>query len=444
MKTESLKLDSITVIPAIQQRAGGLDSNLVEEYRVVWRELTREKRPWKEPPVVFRAGKDKPVYILAGGFHRYEAGRLEGVLRTTFEVRPGTEIDALKFALGDNTEHGRKRTPADLRKAITSVLNHPELQNLSDRKAAELVRCDSSYFSRMKREITGKEPDEEKASAAKSGHEKREREKVPFDDPVMKTPAKKTDDDPENEDDPQEETVLMNGKCADSPHKGTANYLRDSFGRVVPGWLHSVFQSNVRDVFEMAKKSRDQIARRGQSFAEGLIARAIKELASMVPHAVCPKCCGHGCEVCRHKGWVSPPEFDAMPAKMKSIARAFDPKDRGEVDEEAERALAATVKPPEGFAVVRDVAGTAVPKKLRDAFSDTSMPFAVELLKEAGGILRSVNKWNAHLPDMVVAKLMKMTELVESSMPNLLCDQCEGKGCKHCHTSGFQPVSFGG
>lgn len=446
MKTESLKLSSVLVADGIQQRAGGTDRTLVEEYRAVW----REKKKWNSLPVVFKSGKGDAVkYVLAGGFTRFAAMAAEGTIRTTFEVRPGTEIDALRYALGDNTEHGKRRTAADLRRCIETILAHPEFKKLSDRKAAELARCDPSYFSRVRREIKGDEPDPEKSAAAKAGAEKRkpakpEFESTPFDEPnpeppaatlasVFPTPIAHVD-----ESEPSEIPGESDAEGADSPHPPEIAFVRDAFDRVVPGWLIGEFQSNAAAEFEALKRVRDQVAARGSSFAEGLLSRALKEMSYRVPHAVCPKCAGNRCDKCRFKGWLSPPEFDRLTAKQKETVRSFNLMDRGEVDEAAEREIALAERPDESG--MKDANGTAVPPRLHDSFADQSMAFAAELLKETASILKSAARWNPHCQDEYAKAASNLAELVESARPGSVCAECEGKGCPLCLTAGFVPV----
>lgn len=456
MKTETIKLEQVTVIDGIQQRQGGTNKERVEEYRAVWRELVRQRVNWNSPPVVFKQGKEKNAkYILAGGFTRFEAMRLEGTIKHTFEVKPGGEREALVYALGDNVEHGVRRTVGDLRKAITTILEHPELKKLSGREAAKILKCDDSYFSQVKREILGTTPDAKKSEAAKKSNEARKPEKAekpigstPFDEPAKTaekteaiTPTVATSSD-ESAGIPHPPTESAAETATPKP---SASILRDTFGRVVPGWIRDAFKSNAAEQFEQAVKVRDAIARGGNLFAEGLISRAIKELSYSVPHCVCPECGGQGCHVCRNRrGWISKPEFERLPKELKFTAQSYKPEDRGEVDEEAEAQIAAQVKPPEEYATIRDANGNAVPKKLRDAFADVNTDFAASLISEAVTILNSVTRWNPYIQDATVQALQGIGELVESAIPNLLCPQCDGKGgkCVHCQTSGFQPVSF--
>lgn len=461
MKTETIKLEQVTVIDGIQQRQGGTNKERVEEYRAVWRELVRQRVNWNSPPVVFKQGKEKNAkYILAGGFTRFEAMRLEGTIKHTFEVKPGGEREALVYALGDNVEHGVRRTVGDLRKAITTLLEHPELKKLSGREAAKILKCDDSYFSQVKREILGTTPDAKKSKAAKKSNEARKPEKAektvestPFDEPTKATkstePSTTTAETASVEGAVKPHTADENkpeeNKTEQPTAKPATQVVTDSFGRTVPGWLKSVFTSNAAEQFEQAVKTRDAIARSGNLFAEGLFSRAIKELSYTVPHCVCPECGGHGCHVCRNRrGWISKPEFERLPKELKFVAQSYTPENRGEIDEEAEARIAAQVQPPEEYATIRDANGITVPKKLRDAFADVNTDFAASLIYEAVTILTSVTRWNPYIQDATVQTLKGIAELVESAIPNLLCPQCDGKGgkCVHCQTSGFQPVSF--
>jgi uncharacterized ParB-like nuclease family protein len=97
------------------------------------------ERGEKLPPVkVFNDGTD---CWLARGFHRYHAHKKAGRAKIEAEVIDGTVRDAILDAAGDNAEHNAlKRTNADKRKAVETLLNDAEWSANSDRWIAETVK----------------------------------------------------------------------------------------------------------------------------------------------------------------------------------------------------------------------------------------------------------------------------------------------------------------
>ena len=76
------------------------------------------------PVVVFHDGVD---HWLADGFHRYHASRRIEALESVAEVRTGTRRDAVLYSVGANASHGQRRTNADKRRAVMTLLGFPIL-----------------------------------------------------------------------------------------------------------------------------------------------------------------------------------------------------------------------------------------------------------------------------------------------------------------------------
>jgi hypothetical protein len=98
------------------------------------------------PVVVFHDGAD---YWLAGGFHRYHAHRKAERDTIRAEVRQGTLADAILFACGDNAEHGLRRTPADKRKAVHTLLDHPVWGERSARWIADAAKVSNRFVGEL-------------------------------------------------------------------------------------------------------------------------------------------------------------------------------------------------------------------------------------------------------------------------------------------------------
>ena len=89
------------------------------------------------PPIdVFFDGVD---YWLADGFHRYHAGKKLGLVEVPAKIHAGTRREAVLFSVGVNQGHGLRRTHADKRKAVLTLLSDAEWGGWSDRDIAR--RC---------------------------------------------------------------------------------------------------------------------------------------------------------------------------------------------------------------------------------------------------------------------------------------------------------------
>lgn len=126
--TEEIAVDSIFCDSSIQQRAGGLSRSLVNEYALSLNEWLPSA-----PLIVFR---DLLNCWLADGFHRIEAAKDCGLQTVPCVVRSGGQRDALLFACGANAAHGARRTAADRRRAVETLLRDPEWSRWSDRRLA--------------------------------------------------------------------------------------------------------------------------------------------------------------------------------------------------------------------------------------------------------------------------------------------------------------------
>jgi hypothetical protein len=107
------------------------------------------------PVVVFFDGTD---YWLGDGFHRVEAARKVGREIIDAEVRHGTNRDAVLHGIQANANHGLRRTQADKRRAVETLLTDPEWAKWSDRKIAEAARVDHKTVGKIRRELGGEIP----------------------------------------------------------------------------------------------------------------------------------------------------------------------------------------------------------------------------------------------------------------------------------------------
>lgn len=135
MAIEQLALSKLRIDGGTQQRAK-INLEVVEEYAERFADLPK--------PIVFFDGAE---HWLAGGFHRYHAAAKLERKKIECEVRKGTQRDAILFSCGDNSAHGLRRSNADKRKAVLTLLADDEWKQYSDGKIADLC-CVSQQFVR--------------------------------------------------------------------------------------------------------------------------------------------------------------------------------------------------------------------------------------------------------------------------------------------------------
>jgi hypothetical protein len=137
----SLDLEEIRRDGGTQPRAA-IDHLTITEYAADMREGA------SFPPVLlFFDGTD---YWLADGFHRLEAAFSIGLKEIAAEVRQGTRRDAVLYSVGANTTHGLRRTNADKRRAVMTLLDDEEWSKWSDSQIAKACAVDHKTVSKYR------------------------------------------------------------------------------------------------------------------------------------------------------------------------------------------------------------------------------------------------------------------------------------------------------
>lgn len=104
------------------------------------------------PVVVFRTPEGD---ILADGFHRLEAAEAAKLETIEADVREGTRRDAILYAVGANAHHGLRRTNADKRRAIETLLADDEWCQWSDREIARKTGVHHETVGEVRRATGG-------------------------------------------------------------------------------------------------------------------------------------------------------------------------------------------------------------------------------------------------------------------------------------------------
>ena len=104
------------------------------------------------PPVV--VFYDQGDYWLADGFHRYFAHQKAGHNKILADVFEGNKRDAIFHTVSANSTHGKRRTNADKRKAVLTLLKDNEWSRWTDRHIAGLCRVSQPFVSSIRKELT--------------------------------------------------------------------------------------------------------------------------------------------------------------------------------------------------------------------------------------------------------------------------------------------------
>ena len=145
-RIEQLPLDAIT--EQIQMRVS-MSPDAIADYA----ELLRKKDAGGLPPVQAIRDGDGRVYVWDGN-HTIAAARSIGQRSVAAAIARGTREDAVLQAAGANREHGLRRSHADLRNTVKTLLNNAKWAKRSDRWLAKTVGC-SQYVRRQRASRVG-------------------------------------------------------------------------------------------------------------------------------------------------------------------------------------------------------------------------------------------------------------------------------------------------
>lgn len=151
------------------------------------------------PVVVFDDGE---VFWLADGWHRFLAAEKVGMERVPCVVHRGSRREAILYSVGSNADHGQRRSPADKRKAIRTLLLDEDWRHWSDREIGRQCLCDHKTVAAERRSLlsTGEIPqsndrkgaDGRTTDTSKIGKSKSKLQQTPDPIPSMGTTAGST------------------------------------------------------------------------------------------------------------------------------------------------------------------------------------------------------------------------------------------------------------
>jgi len=143
-----IKLTDIKVDFELQSRET-INTSVVQDYA----EFIREGG--KMPPIT--AFYDGEQYYVADGWHRYFAHKVSAFPEIEANIIEGTRREAILFSLGANDEHGLRRTNADKRKAVNTLLQDIEWSEWNDSEIARKCKVSSMFVGKVRKEVIGED-----------------------------------------------------------------------------------------------------------------------------------------------------------------------------------------------------------------------------------------------------------------------------------------------
>lgn len=121
------------------------------------------------PIVVFRGEHD--AYILASGFHRFEAYKKLKLIEVDAEIREGTQLDILVEAIQSNSRHGLKYSNEDKWRCVSLLLKNEEAKNWSDNGIAKICGVSNHLVKKVRLELNPDEPKDPNVISIRGGYE---------------------------------------------------------------------------------------------------------------------------------------------------------------------------------------------------------------------------------------------------------------------------------
>lgn len=160
MTYKTINITAIRIGGGTQSRAA-LDQDVVAEYAASLSDGV------ELPPIVtFFDGTD---HWLADGFHRYFAYRKCDFAAIPADVRDGTQRDAILFSCGANAVHGLRRSNADKRKAVSTLLADEEWAKWSDSAIAKVCSVSDKTVAAHRLHLRNSEDDSGKRTVERGG-----------------------------------------------------------------------------------------------------------------------------------------------------------------------------------------------------------------------------------------------------------------------------------
>ncbi len=135
------------------KRDGGTQQRVSLNHETVIEYAEAMKSGDRFPPVKLK--HDGENYWLTDGFHTTEAAWSIGQTEIEAEVTPGTLREAILDSVAVNASHGLRRTNADKRRAVTTLLEDEELGKWTNRQIAKQCKVSHTMVNKLREELSG-------------------------------------------------------------------------------------------------------------------------------------------------------------------------------------------------------------------------------------------------------------------------------------------------
>jgi hypothetical protein len=297
MTTKLIFLTEINFKDSPVVRVGLPNKEIVEQYAQNYTEKQ------EMPPIVVFYDEDTKQFYLADGRHRCAAIESLGRKAIMANLHQGSLMEALKFALLANSQHGLPRTQADKRRCIEAALK--EWPTASNLHLATMTATSDKTVATVREEMEAAKkivasPTRKSSSGATIA--------------AKRTKADKDDEEPAR---------VVAGEIA-----------KDKLGRFIPLGVVKYWKripeveeqlELISDVAGFLKCVRDEedVMYEEVNFNGALanLDRVHDSLSTAIPYAVCTVCQGHpetqknGCRMCMGRGLISKFRYDTIVTK---------------------------------------------------------------------------------------------------------------------------------
>lgn len=296
--TQQLDIESLTVDFSLQQRKG-MDASVVAEYAECFSDL----------PAI-HVVSDGSTHYVVDGFHRVAAAQKVGAGCIRAVVARGTLRDAVLASVGANAAHGLRRTNADKRKAVRTLLEDEEWGGWSNREIARRCHVSDVTVAKYRGDLDAKVCNETRKFNTRHGTVGERPVKPKADSPP---PAKHTPPGPPPPAPPKFDALGL------KPDRRAA-YAFD------PEW-HAEHREVQADLRRIAGRVRDLAAGEPGAYIPGQeVDKAIKDVCRLLkdatPHTTCLLCRGRGCQTCKSRGYITASLYPRIPADTRAMWEA--------------------------------------------------------------------------------------------------------------------------
>lgn len=299
-KLQKVDVAAIVQDDAIQMRQS-INQEVVDEYAETFQSL---------PPVT--VVYDGVSFWLTDGFHRFRAALKLGKDRVLCEVIDGTRRDAIFMACGANIRHGLRRTNADKKRAVLTLLEDEEWSKMSNRKIAECAGASSRFVDKIRNEL--EQANESSDLKVDGGVIEDDDNGGDVAEPSIDTDDKWEDveceEDVEGEDNVEIEPLIDDKR----PWKKNVQSV-DMFRRRV--------LELIRDIDELERDPGKERIYDNRKLLVRDLTTIKNNIAGCIPAHECPYCMGHDseCNACRGRGWLASHEYNQVPEDIRNEAK---------------------------------------------------------------------------------------------------------------------------